>query len=131
VFKVPPPDDYDQIAVIDVPFHYAKLTEFESFIRASVCEAGGEAIYATTDRAGAYAHAMVLKHVYPEGTRCSVFDVNAPPGVDCASPLPPPAFPPPTPIGCQYDTQCKGDRICTEGKCASPSVSPLPAAPAH
>jgi len=33
---------------------------------------------------------------------------------------------PPAPDGCVYDTQCKGDRICEEGRC----VSPPPPAPA-
>lgn len=25
--------------------------------------------------------------------------------------------------GCEYDTQCKGDRICENGKCVSPQAS--------
>jgi hypothetical protein len=28
------------------------------------------------------------------------------------------------PAGCQYDTQCKGDRICRGGQCVSPSGAP-------
>ena len=131
VFTAPPQGDYDQIAIIDVPFHYAKFTEFKSFIRASVCETGGDAIYATTNRAGAYAQAIVLKRAYPESTRCSVLDANAPPGAECPSALPPPPFPPPTPLGCQFDTQCKGDRVCTYCKCTAPTAAPAPATSAH
>lgn len=36
---------------------------------------------------------------------------------DAASAPPEPA---PTVTGCQYDTQCKGDRICVNGACTSP-----------
>jgi hypothetical protein len=32
------------------------------------------------------------------------------------------------PVGCQYDSQCKGDRICSAGQCVAPAASP--AAPA-
>jgi hypothetical protein len=28
-----------------------------------------------------------------------------------------------TPPGCQYDTQCKGERICVEGRCTAPPAS--------
>lgn len=45
-------------------------------------------------------------------------------------PPPPPVLPPSTPLstskgspspsGCFYDTQCKGDRICESGRCVSP-----------
>jgi hypothetical protein len=34
---------------------------------------------------------------------------------------PPPAAPAQT--GCQYDTQCKGDRICDDGECVTPRSS--------
>ncbi len=34
--------------------------------------------------------------------------------------------------GCQYDTQCKGDRICEAGQCVSPAPqAPAAAAPAQ
>jgi hypothetical protein len=37
----------------------------------------------------------------------------------------------PEPGGCQYDTQCKGDRVCDDGECISPRTNaPAPAAPA-
>ncbi len=32
--------------------------------------------------------------------------------------------------GCEYDTQCKGDRICKASKCVEPTISePLPSEP--
>jgi hypothetical protein len=47
-------------------------------------------------------------------------------------PAPPPAQPAPeapaasVPAGCQYDTQCKGDRICRDGQCVAPTVPDAP-----
>jgi hypothetical protein len=32
-----------------------------------------------------------------------------------------PASSPRAPTGCQYDTQCKGDRVCQAGKCVVPA----------
>lgn len=36
------------------------------------------------------------------------------------------------PSGCQYDTQCKGERICRDGACVDPAVpsEPAPTPPA-
>lgn len=31
------------------------------------------------------------------------------------------------PPGCQYDTQCRGERICEAGQCVNPSVAPATA----
>lgn len=33
--------------------------------------------------------------------------------------------------GCEYDTQCKGDRICEDKKCVSPQPASQPAKPAE
>jgi hypothetical protein len=33
----------------------------------------------------------------------------------------PPGPPPPPPGGCQYDAQCKGDRVCKNGSCVDPT----------
>ena len=47
----------------------------------------------------------------------------------------PPAAPP-APAGCRYDTQCKGDRVCQDGRCVGaapargPAPPPAPPAPA-
>jgi hypothetical protein len=41
-----------------------------------------------------------------------------------AQAMPPPPAPPaasPQPGGCQYDAQCKGDRICRNGSCVDPT----------
>lgn len=48
-----------------------------------------------------------------------------PPAAAPASPpAPEPEPPAPQPLGCQYDTQCKGDRLCVEGKCVDPPATP-------
>ncbi len=33
-----------------------------------------------------------------------------------------PVVPPAAPVGCQYDAQCKGDRICRAGQCVAPTA---------
>jgi hypothetical protein len=41
--------------------------------------------------------------------------------VACTEPANKPgAAPTPPPGGCQYDTQCKGDRVCKSGSCVDP-----------
>ena len=47
-----------------------------------------------------------------------------------------PALPPPSGGGCVKDTECKGDRICSEGRCIPPPSTmapplPPPPAPSH
>ena len=39
--------------------------------------------------------------------------------------------PAPAPAGCQYDSQCKGNRVCSAGICVEPAVreAPAPARP--
>jgi hypothetical protein len=39
---------------------------------------------------------------------------------------PPPPSPAPQQNGCQFDTQCKGDRICQAGQCADPKPRASP-----
>ncbi len=46
-----------------------------------------------------------------------------------AEPVEKPADPPPAdpaPAGCQKDTDCKGDRLCENGKCVTPKTAPAP-----
>lgn len=38
------------------------------------------------------------------------------------------ATPDPASGGCQYDTQCKGDRVCTSGACVDPTPAATPPA---
>lgn len=36
----------------------------------------------------------------------------------------------PVQSGCQYDAQCKGDRVCVKGECVDPAPTSPPVAPA-
>lgn len=47
-----------------------------------------------------------------------------------AAPQPQPGVvPAPAPAGCQYDSQCKGNRICADGTCVEPGQRAAPTAP--
>lgn len=49
---------------------------------------------------------------------------SATPGGTSAAPAIPETEPEPTSVGgCTFDTQCKGDRICEDGTCVTPSVT--------
>lgn len=67
----------------------------------------------------------------PSGFTCSAPVENTPtPGPASAEPAeqgdgtPPPSETADTPPGCRNDMDCKGDRICTNGACVSPTASP-------
>ena len=48
---------------------------------------------------------------------------------DAQTPTPPAAEAPVAGGGCQYDTQCKGERICDAGRCVDPTTTRTDAAP--
>jgi len=68
-------------------------------------QGGGDAAIALANGHGAYVKATVLKRVAVTDT---------PTGAQ---------------HGCQYDTQCKGDRVCESGQCVAPRTQPPPAMP--
>ena len=70
------------------------LAAFKAAIQPEVCRVGGDAAIVGLIE-GVYAKATVLKL----GAGAVAQDSAA---------------------GCQYDTQCKGDRVCVDGKCANP-----------
>lgn len=73
----------------------------------------GQEYFCSTNGGGDGANAVVA---------CTV--AAGPPGGAGAVPAPPQA------IGCSYDTQCKGERICEEGVCtAAPEPYPKPSEP--
>ena len=85
------------------------LGEFRSGIRPQVCRAGGDAALAIVNGYGIYIKATVLKRV----------EDAAPATAANGAPRLPPTQPPAT-SGCQFDTQCKGDRVCVQGACVDP-----------
>jgi hypothetical protein len=98
LLTVSPATPFVELGVMDV--HpggepYWDLAAFRATIQPEVCRVGGDAAIARLVD-GVYSKATVLKL----GT--------GPVGQDSAA-------------GCQYDTQCKGDRLCVDGRCANPS----------
>jgi hypothetical protein len=126
-FAAQPSTGFVQIGTVDIdpkswaPFE--RLDDFKAEIRPYVCKAGGDAVIAYVNGHGWYIKAIVLKQVTAPTAPAAASAPPAPPP-PVAQPTPPPAAPSGT--GCQYDTQCKGDRICENGACVAPAP---PAAP--
>jgi hypothetical protein len=76
---------------------FSSLADFKKEIAPQVCRAGGDMAVAHANGAGIYVRATILK------------------ATGAASSTPPP------PAGCEFDTQCKGDRVCVRGECTDPS----------
>ena len=98
------PEGHAEVGSIDVePGGYVitTLPEFKKHIQPYVCDAGGDAAVARANGHGMYIKATVLKKI--PGGRTSH------PAGSVASPS-----------GCQYDSQCKGDRVCEAGRCVAP-----------
>ena len=116
IYTTSPNSPFIEVGTIDVSPGYAgvnwtsDLGSFKQKIRSQVCEAGGDAAIALANGDGLYVKATVLK-------------------MNEGSPLPttvPGSSEHGVPGGCQYDTQCKGDRICVAGECKSPSPPNTP-----
>lgn len=89
------------------------LREFKKQITADVCKLGGDAAMASANGFGEYMKATVLKRVDVEPAPAAQASAEATRG-----------------RGCEFDTQCKGDRICVGGQCQAPTsdaASPVPA----
>lgn len=104
MLTAPPAGDWSEVGTIDMQYGGMGITDIARFkekVQAQVCDAGGEVAVAFVNGQGVYIKAAVLKRVRPSP----------------ASIAPPPA----AATGCQFDTQCKGDRICVDGKCVAPA----------
>jgi len=106
-----PSEGYEEIGTVDVGpgVYFTKLSSFQEHIRAKVCGIGGEAAVAYANGAGVYIKATVLRRA--ETWSSSSASTTPPPAAGAAH-------------GCEVDTQCKGDRICVEGKCEEPRTKP-------
>jgi len=110
VFTVPP-EGFVEIGAIDItasgydgrPYNIPAL---QKLIAKDVCEMGGDAILTRGMSGGAYTFVTIL-HRAP-----------ATPAASAAAPVAAPAAA--LGDGCHYDTQCKGDRICSGGQCVNP-----------
>jgi len=103
VFTASPTGNYFEIGTVDVmasgySVPATQLAVFKDKLSPYVCHMGGDAAVASANGLGYYMKATVLKRS-PTTSR----------------PAAGPAVP-----GCQFDTQCKGDRICVKGECISP-----------
>jgi hypothetical protein len=103
VLTVSPSAPFTELGVVEhlAPdsYPYQDLPALKAQIRPFVCKAGGNA---------AIAHMDTEKRYYDRATIIRVEE----PGATGAT------------AGCQYDTQCKGDRICVAGRCTDPPRSP-------
>jgi hypothetical protein len=84
-----------------------------------VCKAGGDAVIALANGNGQYIKGTVLKRIAASAPA----QPQPPPPVVVAPPVPGEQ----TAGGCQYDTQCKGDRVCVNGTCTAPTPVSAPA----
>ena len=107
VFTTTPSRPYAEIGTVDVQFGgwgdhmYRDLAEFKQVIEPHVCESGGEAAIALANGYGLYIKATVIKF-------------EARPAAPAASAVPAASG------GCEYDAQCKGDRVCVKHECVNP-----------
>ena len=118
-----PATGFTEIGTVDIePKSWApfiRIDDFKEEIRPYVCQAGGDAVVAYVNGHGWYIKAVVLKQVAAVAKPAAKAAAPAP--VAPVTPAAPPALAPAA--GCQYDTQCKGERICSNGSC----VDPVPA----
>jgi hypothetical protein len=80
--------------------------EFKAEVSQLVCSAGGDAVLASQGASGFYLKAAVIKFTDASAATRPVAGVDPRPSG-----------------GCQFDTQCKGDRVCVHGECVSPTTS--------
>jgi hypothetical protein len=98
-----PSGGYVEIGVIETQLgdygsnEFSSLADFKREIAPQVCRAGGDMAVAHPNGSGIYIRATILK------------------ATGAASSTPPPR------AGCEFDTQCKGDRVCVKGECADPA----------
>jgi hypothetical protein len=119
VYTAMPASGFFEIGTIDVQYGaygsntYRDIESFTREIRPYVCQAGGDAAIAFSNGLGMYIKATVLK----AGVAPAMTAAPAP----AAVPAPATQQAPRAPAGCQFDTQCKGDRICVNGACVAPT----------
>jgi len=104
VLTAAPAGNFVEVGTLDVTGVDSSdnLASFKTNIAPRVCEAGGDAVIAMANGYGYYIKATVLK---------------AEPGGTSAPNLTQGSVPAPSAGGCTFDTQCKGDRVCTKGEC--------------
>ena len=113
IFTSNPGERYVEIGTIDSQFDSTSSTDLRDFytaIQPIVCRSGGDAVVAYSNGFGYYIKATVLRAASVPSRRKAAMPVSTTV----------PAAPQATDLGCHYDTQCKGERICVEGRCTTP-----------
>jgi len=117
-----PASGYKEIGTIDVsPGGYGidvftDLSDFKEHISPNVCKLGGDAAIAYANGYGMYIKATVLKRA-AVAAPAEAAPAAAAPAAAVASAEPAKRH------GCEFDSQCKGDRICVEGRCQAPAAN--------
>jgi hypothetical protein len=110
VLTVPPASGFEEVGTIDIDPGLAgtnwprTVGDLQAKIAPQVCGAGGDAIYARPNRYGMYVGATVLKRTAKSAVPVDVTTDGQ--------------------LGCQFDTQCKGNRVCVKHECVDRSPSP-------
>jgi hypothetical protein len=126
---------YMDIGTIDVSWNNSSsgknAKDFYDAVQPFVCKAGGNAAVAYANGLGEYIKASVLlavpnKDVKPQAPSTAT-TATATTATATATTTATATATTAT-SGCQYDTQCKGDRICVDSKCVD-SASSTPKAP--
>jgi hypothetical protein len=103
ILTAPPSGTYVEVGVVNTHLGdfgsnaFSSLADFKKKITPDVCRVGGDMAVAHANDAGIYLRATILKSA-------SVVTPTA------AQPV----------SGCQFDTQCKGERLCVRGECVDP-----------
>ncbi|WP_394831399.1 hypothetical protein LVJ94_33295 [Pendulispora rubella] len=118
VLTASPASGYEEIGSVDMSLNPLcpecswpqSLADFREAVRPEVCKAGGDMVLAVSNGLGYYIKGTILRRV------------ETPPAQAAA-----------VSTGCQYDTQCKGERLCVAGRCVEPADAgaPAPSSYAH
>jgi hypothetical protein len=117
ILTAPPSGGYVEVGVVNAQVGdfgsnaFSTLADFRKKIAPDVCRVGGDMAVVHANDSGIYIRATILKSAPATAPA-------APPTALAAPPTAPAA--PPTAPGCQFDMQCKGDRLCVRGECADP-----------
>jgi hypothetical protein len=112
VFTAAPSGPFVEIGTLDVLYNDQKLSDFKKHIAPDVCAAGGDAVIAMANGLGFYIKATVLKIDDERATATTLTQASAPAAKAAG--------------GCTFDTQCKGDRVCSKGECVEGRAAKRP-----
>jgi hypothetical protein len=108
IYTMAPASPFVEIGAIDITIgvngenRYPDIPALKEGIQPLVCQAGGDAAIAYANGFGVYMKATIVKLT------------GAAPGPSGS------AKETAASDGCRYDTQCKGDRLCVDGRCVDP-----------